>query len=410
MPASKSSAPSKKVNPWQQAKAAKEKAIKKHQNKVSGLHPRNPHRGTEGKSDKYDFDRLCQLMPGLKEKLTTTPRGDTSIDFSDPEAVKMLNAGLLYQFYGIQFWDIPPGYLCPAVPGRADYIHNVADLLMASGQRNEPPKGKKISVLDVGTGANCIYPIIGSQAYGWSFVAADSSDIAFNTSKQLVKMNRSLSGRVRCRKQQDDAHIFHGIIGKKEVFDLTICNPPFHASADDAQAASQRKVDNLAKDDAELNEIGKAPLNFGGQQPELWCEGGEVGFLKTMIEESKDFAGQCLWFTSLVSRKENLPELQQMLADAGVAQSKVLEMAHGNKVSRILAWSYLTPEEHLEWSEISWDVPADQAQLPRAEVESDEDTGDAEVLSGALDDNLDDDLNEEMPEELADQDQDQGKE
>ncbi len=388
MPASKSSAPSKKVNPWQQAKAAKEKAIKKQQSKVTGLHPRNPHRGSEGKSDKYDFNRLCQLVPALKEKLITTPRGDTSIDFSDADAVKMLNTGLLYQFYGIQFWDIPTGYLCPAVPGRADYIHNLADLLMLSGQRKEPPKGKKITALDIGAGANCIYPIIGSQAYGWSFVASDSSDVAYNTAKQLVKMNRNLSGRVRCRKQADSQHIFHGVIGKKETFDLTLCNPPFHGSAEEAQAASQRKVDNLAKDDAVLNETGKAPLNFGGQQPELWCEGGEVGFLQTMIEESKDFAGQCLWFTSLVSRKEHLPELQQLLADAGVAQSKVLEMAQGNKISRILALSFLTPEEHLEWSEISWDVPADQAQLPRTDIATDTE---ADAFSGRLDDHLGDD-------------------
>ncbi|WP_245543209.1 23S rRNA (adenine(1618)-N(6))-methyltransferase RlmF [Oceanospirillum maris] len=342
-------------NPWMKAKAMQKK-------KVTGLHPRNPHQGNDS-HNKYDFHRLCQLVPELKEKLTTTPRGDTSIDFSDPVAVRDLNRGLLYQFYGIQYWDIPAGYLCPAVPGRADYIHNVADLLMASGQRREPPKGKKISVLDIGAGANCIYPIIGSRAYGWSFVAADSNAVAYNTAKQLVKMNRNLSGRIRCRKQLDEQHIFHGIIQKKEVFDLTICNPPFHASEEDAQAASQRKVDNLNKVDRDVDTDtpqSKATLNFGGQQPELWCEGGEMGFLNTMITESKDFAGQCLWFTSLVSRKEHIPELQQLLADAGVAQVKVLEMAQGNKISRIIAWSFLTSEEHLEWSEISWDAPLGQ--------------------------------------------------
>ena len=196
-----------------------------------------------------------------------------------------------------------------------------------------------------------------------SFVAADSNAVAYNTAKQRVKMNRNLSGRIRCRKQLDEQHIFHGIIQKKEVFDLTICNPPFHASEEDAQAASQRKVDNLNKVDRDVDTDtpqSKATLNFGGQQPELWCEGGEMGFLNTMITESKDFAGQCLWFTSLVSRKEHIPELQQLLADAGVAQVKVLEMAQGNKISRIIAWSFLTSEEHLEWSEISWDAPLGQ--------------------------------------------------
>lgn len=39
-------------------------------------------------------------------------------------------------------------------------------------------------------------------------------------------------------------------------------------------------------------------LNFGGQQQELWCEGGEVAFITQMIAESQQFGRQVKWFTS----------------------------------------------------------------------------------------------------------------
>jgi 23S rRNA (adenine1618-N6)-methyltransferase len=53
-----------------------------------------------------------------------------TIDFSDPEAVKSLNQALLISYYDIQMGY--SHYLCPPIPGRADYIHYIADLLAES--------------------------------------------------------------------------------------------------------------------------------------------------------------------------------------------------------------------------------------------------------------------------------------
>ncbi|KAA5711773.1 DUF890 domain-containing protein, partial [Klebsiella pneumoniae] len=85
-----------------------------------------------------------------------------------------------------------------------------------------------------------------------------------------------------------------------------------------------RKRRNLGqnKDDA---------LNFGGQQQELWCEGGEVAFIKKMIAESQSFRRQVLWFTTLVSRGENLPPLYRALTEAGAVKVVKKEMAQGQK-------------------------------------------------------------------------------
>lgn len=92
----------------------------------SGLHPRNRHRS------RYDFPALIASCPALAPFVKPNAWGDVSVDFADPAAVKMLNRALLQHFYGIEHWDIPADYLCPPIPGRADYLHHLADLLATS--------------------------------------------------------------------------------------------------------------------------------------------------------------------------------------------------------------------------------------------------------------------------------------
>jgi len=88
-----------------------------------GLHPRNRHH------QRYDLPALCQAHPELQGFITLNPVGEQTIDFANPLAVKALNKALLAHFYAVKHWDIPDGFLCPPVPGRADYIHHLADLL-----------------------------------------------------------------------------------------------------------------------------------------------------------------------------------------------------------------------------------------------------------------------------------------
>jgi 23S rRNA (adenine1618-N6)-methyltransferase len=117
-----------------------------------------------------------------------------------------------------------------------------------------------------------------------------------------------------------------------------LCNPPFHDSAAAARAGGERKRRNLGQER-------DGALNFGGQQQELWCEGGEVAFIKQMIAESKDFGHQVMWFTSLVSKGENLPPLYRALTDVGAVKVVKKEMAQGQKQSRFIAWSFMDDEK-----------------------------------------------------------------
>ena len=122
-------------------------------------------------------------------------------------------------------------------------------------------------------------------------------------------------------------------------FDLSMCNPPFHASEAEAHAANQRKRNNLAKRKAVTS---GRPRNFGGQKTELWCADGEIGFLTRMANESVEYSGQVNWFTSLVSKGSNIPPLKKLLSRLGAQKIDVLKMNQGQKSSRVLVWSFLT--------------------------------------------------------------------
>lgn len=313
-----------------------------HPTEKLNLHPRNKNRS------RYDFRQLVTACPELKPFVRLNDYGDESIDFADPKAVKTLNKALLLANYDLAYWDIPDGYLCPPIPGRADYIHYMADLLARSNQ-GKIPSGGTITGLDVGVGANCIYPILGTLEYGWSFVGADIDAVALKSAANIVSKNEVLSGKIDLRQQPNSKDIFRGIIRADERFDLTICNPPFHASAAEAQAGTLRKLRNLNKQKG-----GKLKLNFGGQNNELWCEGGEANFVRRMIQQSRQFAGSCYWFSTLISKKENLPAVYRALKQAEAAEIETLPMGQGQKNSRIVAWTFLSEEARASWRSSRW--------------------------------------------------------
>ena len=311
---------------------------KKEQPKVKdNLHPRSKHR------KRYNFKKLIECYPDLKKYVKPNDYNDESIDFFNPRAVKTLNTALLKYYYDINEWDVPKDYLVPPIPGRADYIHYMADLLGESN-KGEIPTGKKIRCLDIGTGANCIYPIVGAKEYNWSFTGTDIDPIAIKSAKKIILSNPHLEDLVDVRLQKNPNHTFHGIIQKQERYALSICNPPFHASEEDANAASQLKMNNLTR-----KKDWTPILNFGGQNSELWCEGGEKRFIRAMVRQSKQYANSCLWFSSLVSKKSNLKNIYEALKKVEAIEVKTIPMGQGNKTSRIVAWTFVAKEQHGGW-------------------------------------------------------------
>ncbi len=294
--------------------------------KPSKLHPRNKN------NDRYDMEALILKKPMLKEHVSKNEYGNLTINFHDPVAVKLLNQAILAQNYGIENWDFPKENLCPPIPGRADYLHYLADLLK---ENDEIPKGENVRILDIGCGANCIYPILGAAEYDWNFVASDTDQESVRIANDIVASNPSLKGKIECVVQPDSTVFFENIIKENDQFYATMCNPPFHSTAEDARKSSARKVSNLTRKYTE-----KATLNFSGNTAELVYPGGEYNFINSMIYDSKAYAKNVRWFTSLVSKGENLFGLYTQLGKVEVAEHKVIEMGTGNKVTRILAWRF----------------------------------------------------------------------
>ena len=308
-----------------------------------GLHPRNLHR--QG----YDFPSLVKRHPPLIPHVKPSAHGNLSIDFADPLAVKTLNAALLKQCYNIAKWDMPDGALCPPIPGRADYIHCVAELLgvNAPGTDKGQPHQPNLSLLDIGTGASGIYPLLACQIYGWECVGSDINPESIENVASIINSNPTLKGGFKLRTQHDKNHIFEGVIQTGEFFDVSVCNPPFHASPEEALRGSRRKLTNLARNRGEQapshRNKRRAPLNFGGAGAELWCKGGERLFLKKMIKESLAFSTQCRWFTCLISKIDNVKPARKLIHKLGAIDVREIEMVQGNKVSRILAWTFIEP-------------------------------------------------------------------
>ncbi|HWR93577.1 MAG TPA: 23S rRNA (adenine(1618)-N(6))-methyltransferase RlmF [Flavobacterium sp.] len=301
------------------------------------LHHRNLHRTN------YDFKLLIANYPELSNYCFVNDFGTETIDFSNLEAVKALNKALLISYYDIKNWEIPENYLCPPIPGRADYIHYIADLL-ASTNNGEIPTGNNIQGLDIGIGANCIYPIIGNSLYNWSFVGTDIDENALQNCKKIIKQNPKLIEIVSLQLQTEARFIFKNIITPEDKFVFTICNPPFHASPEEAAKSTIRKINNLQN-----TKVSKPILNFGGQNAELWCNGGEIGFITQMIYESAKFPMQVLWFTTLVSKKENLKSIYKTLKKVDATTVKTIDMAQGQKISRMVAWTFLSEKQQQEW-------------------------------------------------------------
>jgi len=303
----------------------------------TSLHPRNPHRF------RYDFELLINNSPELKSFVNTNEHKIQTIDFSNHEAVKALNKSLLVTYYNIQNWDIPTNYLCPPIPGRADYIHYIGDLL-ATSNNGIIPEGENVVGLDIGIGANCIYPIIGNTSYGWNFVGCDIDEKALQNCKKIIANNSKLIDAISLQLQVEPRFIFKNIILPEDRFAFTICNPPFHASAEEAAKSALRKV-NALEEIKKSNPV----LNFGGQNAELWCKGGELGFITQMIYESVKYPMHCFWFTTLVSKKDNLSRIYKLLNKVGAVAIKTIDMAQGQKISRIVAWTFLSETQQKDW-------------------------------------------------------------
>ncbi|PHJ23896.1 23s rrna methyltransferase [Cystoisospora suis] len=276
------------------------------------MHPRSRHLGAY-----LDYKRLGEKYEYLKPFLTQNRHGGNHLDLRDQLALYSLSKALLMECYGLEF-DLPLAeekFLVPCVPSRANYVHHAADLLVdveleatlylelhrpardvdrvnALVKETAPLRGEGVRILDIGVGANCIYPLLGATEYGWSFVGTDVSERSLAVAQRNVDSN-GLGSRISLRHQPNSQCYFEGAVEAGDLFALCMCNPPFHESAAQINVCPVRSLE--------------------AQDHELMCEGGELQFIKGMIAESRRRCAQFMWFSSLVARAATIRELKKVM-------------------------------------------------------------------------------------------------
>ena len=280
------------------------------------MHPKNPF------NQDYNFDDLIAQHPPLKPFVFENEYGNKTIKFANREAVTALNTALLKEHYGITYYSIPENNLCPPVPGRLDYLLHVADLV----------EKEDIHLLDIGTGANLIYPILANRHFNWKSTASEVNLDSLKNAQEIIAKNETLKD-VELRHQQFKNNILEHLINAEDNFDVVVCNPPFFKNRTDAEKSNLRKFENLQLTEANTQ-------NFGGLSNELWYKGGEEAFIKKMAEESVQFKDQVQWFTAIVSQKENLKNIKRAINKTKPTEVRIVEMEQGNKLSRFIAWTF----------------------------------------------------------------------
>lgn len=293
----------------------------------NGFHAENLHR------EPYAFEALVASNPPLRKHLRQKENNrGVLVDFSDPEAVLCLNQSLLKHYYGIEGWTLPPNYLCPGVPGRVDYLHHLNDLIKLPRTNSGVPK-----MLDIGTGANGIYALLAAAHFKWKVIATDCNASSLENLNHILEQNLELRNQIELRHQEDPQQILHGVLNKQDKITVTACNPPFYPSTEVANQAHLEKHHTHLKRKIGSHEHQRT---MSGIDQELVYPGGEVAFVTKLIRESVDFKSNIHWFTSLLSKETSLGQLQPELDMAKPQQQRVIPMQHGNKVTRILCWSF----------------------------------------------------------------------
>ena len=293
---------------------------------------------TQGKfNSKYNIPKLIQVLPELEDKIISNKKGEPTINFSDSESIYLLNKALLKSHYQIKDWTLPKNYLVPPVPGRFDYVNGIVNLILSEGSGSYKPS--LLNGIDIGCGASCIYPLLFTSEYKGRMLATDVDLEAIKNAKKIAIANPDL--RIEFYHQKIKNSILNGVIRQKELYEFTMCNPPFYENIKSAQKANERKEKNL--------KTGRKSRNFLGQQNELIYPGGEKSFVRKIIEESFSYHSSVLWFSVLVSDKNHLKLFKNLLKDEKVKDFKIVEMTRGNKISRFIAWTFFNRKQRVYW-------------------------------------------------------------
>ena len=270
---------------------------------------------------KPDFSLLIKKFPELtKYTLLKNEDGEYSFNWSDNKLSLLITKCILDFYFKIKYYSIPNNFLIPPVPSRLNYINLIKTLLISFNILTSKEENEIIGI-DIGTGANLIYPLLGYSLYKWKFICSEINNEAFENSIKIIKENK-LEEYIKLIKQKYKNYIFVGIINREKKYTFSICNPPYYDYEDE-----------IKKEDKNKN----CEYNFD----EIYYKNGEVGFFNKYFQESLCYSKNIFLFTYLIGKKSNAEKIyDQISEDKNIRYCDMKKIKTGNNIRYIIFWTF----------------------------------------------------------------------
>jgi 23S rRNA (adenine1618-N6)-methyltransferase len=197
--------------------------------------------------------------------------------------------------------------------------------------------GRQLCGQDVGTGASCIYPLLGTRQRNWNFVATGNLPrINLAYAQRNIQLN-GLENRIQLLERNADDPLIALDDPRVKSIDFVMMNPPFYSSEGDMLSSAQKKA--------------RPPMSAcTGAPVEMVCEGGELAHVGRLLRESLTLRDRVQWYTSMLGKLSSLEALVEQLREHGIDNYAVTEFIQGSKTRRwALGWSFgpMRPAEHV---------------------------------------------------------------
>ncbi|EYC21716.1 hypothetical protein Y032_0018g3496 [Ancylostoma ceylanicum] len=305
------------------------------------MHPRNPY-----KDKPPDFNDLATRFADFRAHCTLGNNGKVFVNFQEDGAVRSLAKALLKKDFDLEV-ELPHGCLVPRVPQRLNYILFVEDLLRLNQIK------KDIVGIDIGTGASCVYALLGARWAGWRFVATEADEAAAQAANNNVVRN-GLSQLVRVVHVSEHSPSLIKDMARQfpELqFSFCMCNPPFFESCETDKRFSIDKSSGALLNECAMDseEAERAPPRSAtlARRGELEVEGGEVAFIGRLIDDSVLLQTQVSIYTTMLGKKSSIPSLSRRLSRIDGVRFTVSTLSQGRTQRWVLAWTFL-PHIQLE--------------------------------------------------------------
>lgn len=271
---------------------------------------------------KPDFLTLIKEFPELKKyilKQNEDNEEEFQFDWSNNELSLLMDKSILNYYFNIKYYDIPKGFLIPPIPSRINYINLINSIITKLIKDIDI---KNIIGIDIGTGANIIYPILGYSIYKWKFICTEINKEAYNNAKLILQKN-NLENNINIIKQNNKDNIFISILNRENKYIFSMCNPPYY------NYENEIKLEDKKRD----NEY-----NFD----EIYYKNGEYGFFQRYFEESICYKNNVFLYTILIGKKINAENIYDKLSSYNdiIKIYNMQKILTGNNVRYIIYWSF----------------------------------------------------------------------